>query len=47
MADDNTFQEMSEQEIAERDELFRYTDLSHPLMKVLYDFKLTSPIEAE
>ena len=30
---------------AEREELFRYTDLSHPLMQVLFQFQLEENTE--
>jgi len=47
MTDDNTLQPLSEQEQAERKELFRYTDLSHPLMDTLFNLQLNQPSEAE
>ncbi|MBL4638121.1 MAG: hypothetical protein JKY76_02035 [Proteobacteria bacterium] len=47
MNDNESFQQMSEQEQAERKELFRYTDLAHPLMQVLFNLQLNAPSEAE
>jgi hypothetical protein len=47
MTENDTFQEMSEEALEERTELFRYTDLSHPLIKLLFDLKPTLPSEAE
>jgi len=31
---------LTEQENTDRNELFRYTDLSHPVMQVLFELKL-------
>lgn len=47
MSDNDTFQQMSEQEQAEREELFRYTDPAHPLMQVLFNLQLNAPSETE
>ncbi len=47
MTENNTPQDLSEQEQTERKELFRYTDLSHPLMEKLFNLQLNSPSEAE
>ena len=47
MSDNDTVQQMSEQEHADRQELFRYTDLTHPLMQVLFNLPLNAPSEAE
>jgi hypothetical protein len=48
MTEKDTFQTMSDEELfLERKELFHYTDLSHPLIKLLFDLKLTLPSEAE
>lgn len=32
----------TEEELKKREELFRYTDLSHPVIQTLFDFKLDS-----
>jgi len=48
MTENDTSQTMSEEELfLERKELFRYTDLSHPLIKLLFDLKSPAPSEAE
>lgn len=47
MTENTTFRQMSEEEIAERKELFHYTDLSHPLIDILFNLQLTPPSEAE
>lgn len=41
-------EQKSEEELfLERKELFRYTDISHPLIQVLFNLQLNSPTEAE
>lgn len=35
-----TSENLTEQENIDRNELFRYTDLSHPVMQVLFELKL-------
>lgn len=47
MTESTVQKEMSEQEQEQRNELFRYTDLSHPLMQVLFNLKMNPPSEAE
>lgn len=39
--------ELTEAQREERDERFRYVDLSHPLMKALYEMQLDLEIEQE
>ena len=38
----NTHSERTEQQIEQRKELFRYTDLDHPVIQVLLDLQLDS-----
>lgn len=38
----NTHSERTEQQIEQRKELFRYTDLDHPVIQVLFDLQLDS-----
>lgn len=47
MTDENL--SLQQQEIKVRQELFRYTDLSHPVMQVLFDLQLdkTTPSTLE
>jgi hypothetical protein len=48
MTENDTPKAMSEEELfLERKELFRYTDLSHPLIKLLFGLKPIPPSEAE
>lgn len=35
--------ELTEEQLAERKERFRYTDLSHPVMQVLFNMQLDLP----
>jgi hypothetical protein len=48
MTENDTPQTMSDEELfLERKELFRYTDISHPLIKLLFGLKPTPPSEVE
>jgi hypothetical protein len=38
---------ISEEVLAEKRELFRYTDLSHPLIDLLFNLQLNQPTQAE
>lgn len=38
---------LSEDELKKREEQFRYTDLSHPLMQVLFHMQLPASTEPE
>jgi hypothetical protein len=35
--------QFSEKELVKRQELFRYTDLSHPVIQILLNLKLDNP----
>jgi hypothetical protein len=46
MSESTTNQQKSEEELfLERKELFRYTDINHPLIQVLFNLQITSPTE--
>lgn len=40
-------QKSEEEEFLERKELFRYTDVTHPLIQKLFNLQLNEPTEAE
>lgn len=40
---EHTSATLTEQENTDRKELFRYTDLSHPVMQVLFELQLDDP----
>lgn len=40
MTEQNKNMQWNEEELEKRKELFRYTDLSHPVIQALFQFKL-------
>ena len=47
MTEQNQNLQWSEEELEKRKELFRYTDLSHPVMQALFQFKLADKKSSE
>ncbi|MDC9724485.1 MAG: hypothetical protein PSN44_00995 [Gammaproteobacteria bacterium] len=49
MSENTSSTTLSEQEIEARKELFRYTDLAHPVMQTLFEYTepASQPVEKE
>jgi len=45
MSDDTVNSTLSEQELETRQEIFRYTDLTHPVMQTLFDIPVSQTSE--